>query len=205
MLPCGGRDGFAEPFPGEYPIVSRAVLRSVYDPERRVYLYNSRPCDLTVILTDAYSPDPAALNELCGAAGGAEVQVICWHGKKLPTSYLPEDAELLLTDITGKLEPLPAKEREPLIQSGVHYSELLPAEYRPSDAYFREYENGLKLWAKPNADAVRTVAETIWAEKGRHAVLVSLARAGTPAGVLINSRARDRPPRNGVYSCAPSG
>ena len=185
MLPCGGRDGFAEPSPGEYPIVSRAVLRSVYDPERRVYLYNSRPCDLTVILTDAYSPDPAALNELCGAAGGAEVQVICWHGKKLPTSYLPEDAELLLTDITGKLEPLPAKEREPLIQSGVHYSELLPAEYRPSDAYFREYENGLKLWAKPNADAVRTVAETIWAEKGRHAVLVSLARAGTPAGVLI--------------------
>ena len=185
MLPCGGRDGFAEPSPGESPIVSRAVLRSVYDPERRVYLYNSRPCDLTVILTDAYSPDPAALNELCGAAGGAEVQVICWHGKKLPTSYLPEDAELLLTDITGKLEPLPAKEREPLIQSGVHYSELLPAEYRPSDAYFREYENGLKLWAKPNADAVRTVAETIWAEKGRHAVLVSLARAGTPAGVLI--------------------
>lgn len=188
-----------------------------------MYLYNSRPCDLTVILTDAYSPDPAALNELCGAAGGAEVQVICWHGKKLPTSYLPEDAELLLTDITGKLEPLPAKEREPLIQSGVHYSELLPAEYRPSDAYFREYENGLKLWAKPNADAVRTVAETIWAEKGRHASGIAGAGGNScrsadkalypqeirsfPAALFDfdNSRARDRPPRNGVYSCAPSG
>lgn len=32
---------------------------------------------------------------------------------------------------------------------------------------------------------MRTVAEAIWAEKGRRAVLVSLARAGTPAGVLI--------------------
>lgn len=193
MIPCGGeRDGFAELSRGDYPIVSRAAFSSVYDPERRVYLYNSRPCDLTVILTDAYSPDNEALNELCGAAGGEEIQVICWHGKKLPTSYLPEDAELLLTDITGKLKPLPAKEREPLIQSGIHYSELLPAEYRPSDAYFREYENGLKLWANQNADAVRTVAETIWAEKGRRAVLVSLARAGTPAGALIKRYIRKK-------------
>ena len=193
MLPFSSdRNGFAEPSPGEYPIVSRAAFRSVYDPERQVYLYNSSPCALSIILTDAYPPAPAALNELCGAAGGEKVQVVCWHGKKLPTSYRPEDAELLLTDITGKLPPLPAKEREPLIQSGIHYSELLPAEYRPSDAYFREYENGLKLWAKPNADAVRTVAETIWAEKGRHAVLVSLARAGTPAGVLIKRYIRKK-------------
>lgn len=193
MLPYSAeRDSFAEPSPGEYPIVNRAVLRSVYDPERRVYLYNSRPCSLSIILTDAYPPDPAALRELCGAAGGRQTEVVCLRGKKLPTSYLPEDAELLLTDITGKLPPLPAKEREPLIQSGVHYSELLPAEYRPSDAYFREYENGLKIWEKSNADAVRTVAETIWAEKGRRAVLVSLARAGTPAGVLIKRYIRKK-------------
>lgn len=193
MLPQdSGRDGFAQPAPGEYPIVNRAAMRSVYDPERRVYLYNSRICDLSILLTDADYPDGAALRELCGAAGGSEVRIVCWHGKRLPTSYRREDAELLLTDITGKLPPLPAKEREPLIQSGVHYSELLPAEYKPSEAYFREYENGLKLWAKPNADAVRTVAETIWAEKGRRAVLVSLARAGTPAGVLIKRYIRKK-------------
>ena len=186
MLPSEtGRNGFDEPRPGEYPIVNRAVLRSAYDPERRVYLYNSQPCDLSIIMTDAEEPDENALRGLCGAVGGREVRVICWHGKKLHTSYKPDDVQLLLTDITGKLPALPAKEREPLIQSGVHYSELLPAEYEPSPAYFREYENGLRLWARKNADAVRTVAEAIWAEKGRRAVLVSLARAGTPAGVLI--------------------
>ena len=136
-------------------------------------------------MTDADSPDKNALRELCGAVGGKEVRVVCFHGKKLPTSYRAEDAELLLTDITGALPPLAAKEREKLIQSGVHYSELLPEEYEPSPTYFREYENGLKVWAKANADAVQTVAEAIWAEKGKNAVLVSLARAGTPVGVLI--------------------
>lgn len=186
MLPYNsGRNGFTHPAQGEYPITSRAVLPSVYDPQRRVYLYNSEPCELSIIMTDAECPDEGALKALCGAAGGKEVRVICWHGKKLPTSYRPEDVQLLLTDITGKLPPLPAKEREPLIQSGIHYSELLPAEYKPREAYLREYENGLKVWAKSNADAVRTVAEAIWAEKGRRAVLVSLARAGTPAGALI--------------------
>ncbi|MCI7692700.1 MAG: cysteine protease StiP family protein [Oscillospiraceae bacterium] len=108
-----------------------------------------------------------------------------FRGKKLPTSYRDEDAELLLTDITGALPPLAAKEREKLIQSGVHYSELLPEEYEPSPTYFREYENGLKVWAKANAEAVQTVAEAVWEEKGKKAVLVSLARAGTPVGVLI--------------------
>lgn len=192
MLPCGGRDGFSQPGQGEYPVTDRAVMKSVYDPDRQVYLYNSQPCDLSIIMTDAECPDEGALKALCGAAGGREVRVVSWHGKKLPTSYRPEDVQLLLTDITGKLPPLPAKEREPLIQSGVHYSELLPAEYKPSEAYFREYENGLRTWAKPNADAVRTVAEAIWAEKGRGAVLVSLARAGTPAGVLIKRYIRKK-------------
>lgn len=193
MLPAGsGRGGFELPAPGEYPIVNRVKLPSVYDPERTVYLYNSQPCDLSVIMTDAEAPDKAALQALCGAAGGRKAVVVHWHGKKLPTSYPPEDVQLLLTDITGKLPPLPAKEREKLIQGGTHYSELLPAEYEPSLAYFQEYERGLKLWAKPNADAVRTVAEAIWAEKGRRAVLVSLARAGTPAGVLIKRYIRKK-------------
>ena len=80
---------------------------------------------------------------------------------------------------------MPPEERERLIQSGRHYSALLPQEYRPLTEYFAEYASGLTLWAKANAAAVRSEAEAIWAEKGRRAGLVSLARAGTPAGVLI--------------------
>ena len=186
MLPANSdREPFAPPRQPEYPLVNRAVLKSLYNPERKVFLYNTQPCDISIILTDAPAPDESALRELCGAVGGKEVRVVSFCGKKLPTSYRDEDAELLLTDITGALPPLPAKEREKLIQSGIHYSELLPEEYEPSPTYFREYENGLKVWAKANADAVQTVAEAIWAEKGKSAVLVSLARAGTPVGVLI--------------------
>lgn len=193
MLPCdNGRGGFSQPAPGDYPIVNRTVLQSVYDSGRTVYLYNTEPCDLSIIITDAENPDEGLLKLLCGAAGGREVKVICFSGKRLPTSYRHEDVQLLLTDITGKLSPLDARERERLIQRGIHYSELLPAEYEPSPAYFREYENGLKLWAKANAQAVQTVAEAIWAEKGRRAVLVSLARAGTPAGVLIKRYIRKK-------------
>lgn len=186
MLPCDSeRDGFSLPGQGGYPVVNRTLAYSPYDPERRVFLYNTEKCALSIVMTDAeFSPDDAA-QRLCGAVRGEHTAVVFWRGKTVPTSYPREDVRLLLTDITGKLPPMPPEERERLIQSGKHYSELLPQEYEPLPEYFAEYENGLKLWAKANADAVRTVAEAIWAEKGRGAVLVSLARAGTPAGVLI--------------------
>ena len=44
-------------------------------------------------------------------------------------TYHPEDVTILLKDITGMVEPLGTKEREARIQSGVHYSEMLPLEY----------------------------------------------------------------------------
>ncbi|MGN1118771.1 MAG: phosphoribosyltransferase domain-containing protein, partial [Oscillospiraceae bacterium] len=168
-----------------YPIRSRAKLKSLYDSERTVFLYNSEPCDLSVIITDAQAPDPEAVRLLCGAAGGKRVILVRWCGKAMRTSIRPEDCTLLLKDITGQLEPLPAKKREPLIQSGVHYSELLPAEYEPSAEYLKQYENGLSAWAGLTAAAVEAVSRRIYEEKENNAVLVSLARAGTPVGILV--------------------
>ncbi len=100
-------------------------------------------------------------------------------------SYLPEDVTVLLKDITGLVEPLGTKEREARIQSGVHYSEMLPLEYEPSAEYLAIYERALSLYSKITANAVADCAMKIYAEKGENAVLVSLARAGTPIGVLI--------------------
>jgi len=101
------------------------------------------------------------------------------------TTFRPDDVLLLLTDITGKLVPQPTEERERLIQSGVHYSEMLPLEYIPSDRYILEYYRALDTFADAAARAVAVVAEKIYAKKQRETVLVSLARAGTPVGVLI--------------------
>lgn len=100
-------------------------------------------------------------------------------------TYKPQDVEILLKDITGLVEPLPTKERERRIQSGVHYSEMLPIEYEPSPAYLAAYHDALRRYAPMTARAVAAVGEQIWQEKGEHAVLVSLARAGTSIGVLI--------------------
>ena len=100
-------------------------------------------------------------------------------------SFHPADVTLLLNDITGLLKPKPTEERERLIQGGVHYSEMLPLEYRPSERYLAEYARALESFARETADAVVGVSEKIYALKGGEVVLVSLARAGTPVGILI--------------------
>ena len=101
------------------------------------------------------------------------------------STFRPDDVTLLLKDITRLVEPLPAEIREKRIQSGVHYSEMLPLEYQPTPTYMKAYEHGLALYARRTADAAALVAEKIYARKGDRAVIVSLARAGTPIGALI--------------------
>ena len=100
-------------------------------------------------------------------------------------TYKPQDVTILLKDISGLVEPLSTAEREKLIQSGRHYSEMLPIEYEPSEKYLQAYFDALNRYAKITAAAVKTVAEKIFADKGRNVALVSLARAGTPIGILI--------------------
>jgi hypothetical protein len=104
---------------------------------------------------------------------------------KVSGTFLEKDVVLLLKDITGQIEPMAAKEREPLIQSGVHYSEMLPREYIPSDEYIRMYQLALAKFAPITANAIAVVAEKIWAAKQGRVVLVSLARSGTPIGILV--------------------
>lgn len=104
---------------------------------------------------------------------------------KIFGSYLSEDVSILLKDITGLVEPLGTKEREARIQSGVHYCEMLPIEYEPTAKYMETYEKALGLYSKITADAVAACAQRIFEDKGKNAVLVSLARAGTSVGVLL--------------------
>ena len=70
------------------------------------------------------------------------------------SSYNEEDVILLLKDITGMVKPQPTEERDRLIQSGRHYSEMLPIEYVPTDRYMKIYEEVLEIYSKPVAQAV---------------------------------------------------
>lgn len=102
------------------------------------------------------------------------------------SSYSSDDVTILLQDLKGKVPVLDTKEREKLNQSGVHYSEMLPVEYVPSNEYLKVYENALKSQSKQTAQAVINLAHKILSTKStKNIVLVSLARAGTPVGILL--------------------
>lgn len=169
-----------------YPIKSRSVLRSLYERERSVYLYNSVKSDLSIVITDAANADETDVRALCGACGGERAAFVSWRGRDMRTSLQKEDCVLLLKDVTGKIAPMSSEERQKLLHNGTHYCELLPEEFVPSEEYIRLYEAGLEAWGRQTALAVRSVSEQILRSKGRNVVIVSLARAGTPVGVLIN-------------------
>lgn len=77
------------------------------------------------------------------------------------------------------------QEREKLIQTGRHYSEMLPIEYIPSSQYMTVYNQVLELYSDEVANAIGNLSDEIITQKGKNIVLVSLARAGTPIGILI--------------------
>ena len=110
----------------------------------------------------------------------------------MQTTYRPEDVTILLKDVTGRLRPIPTREREALIQSGVHYSEMLPLEYEPSPAYLETFRQAMDRYAGMTAEAAAAAAEWIWRDKGPGVALVSLARAGTSIGVLLRRYLRRR-------------
>lgn len=108
------------------------------------------------------------------------------------SSYKKEDVTMLLKDITGLVKPQPTEERERLIQSGRHYSEMLPVEYVPTQRYMEVYKEALRNFAQPTALAVGRVSDKIIQARGKEVVLVSLARAGIPIGILIKHFIRQK-------------
>lgn len=101
-------------------------------------------------------------------------------------SYPASDVTFLLKDLSNVSLERGTAEREEAIQSGVHYSEMLPVEYQPTEQYIGLFHETLQHTAKKVALAVAVVSEMIIARRGTaDTVLVSLARAGTPIGVLI--------------------
>ncbi|WP_324189398.1 phosphoribosyltransferase [Nocardia otitidiscaviarum] len=110
-------------------------------------------------------------------------------------SYAPDEVAWLLKDLSGVDLEADVAERERRIQDGVaHYAESLPVEYQPDAAYRELFDRVLDESAERLALAVATVAELVVAERGDEVVLASLARAGTPVGVLMRRWLRHRSP-----------
>ncbi|MFF8862224.1 phosphoribosyltransferase [Streptomyces sp. NPDC015139] len=109
------------------------------------------------------------------------------------SSYAPEEVGWLLQDLSDVTLEAPTEEREEAIQSGgAHYAESLPVEYQPTEQYQRLFHSALDASAARIAQAVGAVTETVIGERSPRPVLVSLARAGTPVGVLMRRWAQYR-------------
>jgi len=106
-------------------------------------------------------------------------------------SYAADDVSWLLQDLRDAALEAPAEERERAIQSGeANYAESLPVEYLPSAEYEALYHEALERSGRRLAVAVGVVTDLALAARDNRPVFVSLARAGTPIGILMRRWAK---------------
>ncbi|MBY8846308.1 phosphoribosyltransferase [Streptomyces sp. SP2-10] len=202
-----------------YAIRSRLVFAAHDDPadgpgERYAYNVAGGGFDAVVAVVDSVADTPALhapdglLARLAAHAPHVLLAVVpsyVPHAPERPamlpeplrgpafSSYAPEEVGWLLQDLSAVTLEAPTEEREEAIQSGgAHYAESLPVEYQPSEQYQRLFHAALDASAARIARAVGVVTETVIAERSPRPVLVSLARAGTPVGILMRRWARFR-------------
>jgi hypothetical protein len=99
-------------------------------------------------------------------------------------SYEPGDVTFLLKVVDIATTDVAEKER--LIQAGTHYSEMLSDEKSPTADYLRLFHRSLAMNSQKMGQHIADLAATMAVRPGREVVVVSLARAGTPVGVLIH-------------------
>lgn len=99
-------------------------------------------------------------------------------------SYSSDDVQFLLKPMA--MQDTPVHVKEALIQSGQkHYSQMLTHESLPPENYVQLFYQALLLNQQRMAEHLLVLAERILATRPHGITLVSLARAGTPVGVLL--------------------
>ncbi|MEU6287510.1 phosphoribosyltransferase [Streptomyces sp. NPDC046988] len=202
-----------------YAIRTRLVFPAHDDPadgpgERYAYNVAGAGFDAVVAVVDSAADTPAlhAPDGLLGRLAAhvphvllAVVPSYVPHAPERPSmlseplrgpdfsSYASDEVGWLLQDFSDVTLEAPTEEREEAIQSGgAHYAESLPVEYQPSEQYQELFHSALDASAARLARAVGAVTEIVLAERSPSPVLVSLARAGTPVGILMRRWAQYR-------------
>ncbi|MDR0433493.1 MAG: cysteine protease StiP family protein [Gracilibacteraceae bacterium] len=106
-----------------------------------------------------------------------------------PGSFAPDDVTVLLRDVSGLVAERAVAEREYAIQRGRHYSEDLPVERLPDAEYTAVFLRLLAGASSRVALYTGVLTRRVLRRFARPA-LVSLARSGTPCGVLMRRYAR---------------
>lgn len=103
----------------------------------------------------------------------------------LTSSYSPGEVTFLLTDLSAEPLEQDLLAREHNIRAGHNYAEMLPIEYQPEPQYLALFDRLVAESAQEVAEHVGVVTEQILAARGSDVVITSLARAGTPIGILV--------------------
>lgn len=89
----------------------------------------------------------------------------------MKSSYKPEDVEILLTDLTDRVNK----------GEKISYTK----EYEMSEEYLNLCKELGKKYIKQTATAVGILAEQLYKYKSNNVVLVSIVRSGIPIGILV--------------------
>jgi len=160
--------------------------------------------DQVVVMAEPGTPvdaltGPGSIADAVSTTGAAVLVVLLPENPPFPTpgsgpsfgSYAAREVRWLIKDLSFAELESPTAEREAAIQSGrANYAESLPREYEPSREYEELYNQALSRSAGRVADAVGRVTERVLALRDGAPVLVSLARAGTPVGILMKRWAK---------------
>ena len=103
----------------------------------------------------------------------------------VPTTFKTEDCIYLLKDLSNVIKEVSIEEKEKLIASGVNYSEMISKEYPVSDEINHIFETLLNEKKDDLAKYIATITQYLYKQYSNNTILVSLARAGSPVGVLI--------------------
>ncbi|MCG8613988.1 MAG: cysteine protease StiP family protein [Pseudomonadales bacterium] len=107
----------------------------------------------------------------------------------LTGSYAAEDCQFLLQAVDVPMLSVEEKEQQ-LQKGGRHYSEILSAESAPSKQYLQLFHRLMQQYKTPMAQQIANLAATVREFKGAKVTIVSLARAGTPVGVMLTRALR---------------
>ncbi len=100
-------------------------------------------------------------------------------------TYRAEDVGWLVKDLSRLSLEVATDTRERRVQAGVNYAEMLPIEYQPDAEYLALFEGALERSATRVAQALELLGQQILDTRGPEVVIASLARAGTPIGILL--------------------
>ena len=104
-------------------------------------------------------------------------------------SYDAADCRFLLQAIDAPMLSVEEKERQ--LQSGKqHYSEMISLESAPSQRYLTVFNNLVAKYKERLAQEVANLTHQVYTLRGSKVTVVSLARAGTPIGVLLTRALR---------------